>query len=45
MKSQFLDSSERRVQGLYEPQEADQSFWTLKVKVELAVFNKKEGET
>ena len=36
---------ENRIQGLYPSKNCCQSFWTLKVKVELAVFNKKEGET
>ena len=39
-----LGSSERTIQGLYQPQGACQSYWTLKAKVELSVFNEPKGE-
>ena len=35
----------RQIQGLFAPESACQSFWSLLSKVELAVFNKKDGET
>ena len=38
MKTQVLGSSERTIQGLFAPESACQSFWTLKARVELASF-------
>ena len=32
------------IQGLHDPQNAGQSFWSLKARIELAVFSKKEKE-
>ena len=44
MKTQVLVSSERTIQGLYQPQGACQSYWTLKVKVELSRYQEEKGE-
>jgi len=34
------------IQGLYPFKKSSQSFWTLKAKIELAIFNEhKKGET
>ena len=36
---------EKEIQGLYTSESACQSFWTLKVKVELASYQKLEVKT
>ena len=44
---QVYESSERLIQGLYQPHGACQSYWTLKAKVDLAIFrdHRKEKHT
>ena len=32
------------IQGLFAPESACQSFWTLKARVELSSFNEQKGE-
>ena len=34
----------RQIQGLFAPESACQSFWTLKARVELSSFNEEQGE-
>ena len=41
---QVYESSERLIQGLFKPQGACQSYWTLKVKVELSRYQEEKGE-
>ena len=41
---QVYESSERLIQGLFAPESACQSFWTLKARVELSSFNEQKGE-